>query len=99
MGLELNEKNAKEAYCNALACTAIGAAVNHCEDVLPKTVLLVVPERMHDDYPARLLACAIDIGTNDPYRWSVENKEPTIDAETTFQSLWNDWFITILFEG
>ena len=98
MGLELNEKNLTEAYCKALACTAIGAAVNHCDDLLPKTVLVVVPEEMHDDYPARLLACAIRICNKDPYRWSVENIEPTIDADTTFQSLWNDWFITIIYD-
>lgn len=96
MALELNEENLKEAYCKVLACTGIGAAVSNCDDLLPKKVLVVVPQELHDDYPAKLLACAIKICTDDPYGWTVKNEEPEIAEDTAFQSLYDDWLMGIV---
>lgn len=93
MPLELNESNLKKAFCQVLACTGIGAAIANCDEVLKQNVLVAVPVEMHSDYPARLLACAIKICTNEPYYWSVKEEEPQIDAETTFQSVYEKWFL------
>jgi hypothetical protein len=98
MGRELNEQNAKEAYCTVLAATGIGGAVNNCDDVLPQIVWVVVPADMHEDYPARLLAAAIQICTDEPYEWTVENVEPEIDEESSFQSVYDEWFTLILYD-
>jgi hypothetical protein len=96
MPRELNEENLKEAYCKVIACTGIGAAEDNCDEVFPKLVKVVVPEPMHDDYPAKLLACAINICTNKPYGWVVQNEEPSIGDTTTFQSLWSEWFTHVV---
>ena len=98
MGLDLNEENAKDAYCRVLAATGIGAAVNDCDDILPQIVWVVVPADMHEDYPARLLAAAIQICTDEPYEWTVEDTEPEIDEESTFESVWEEWFTQILYD-
>jgi hypothetical protein len=96
MPRELNEGNLKEAYCKVIASTGVGAAEKNCDDVLPKHVWLVVPEPMHDDYPARLLACANQVCTNEPYGWKVDQTEPEVEDETTFHLLYEDWFKAIV---
>ncbi len=96
MGLGLNEKNLTEAYCKALACTGIGAAVNHCDDLLTKVVLLVVPQDMHDDFPEKLQLCANKICTDESYGWRVDQIKPSVDSETTFKDIFDKWFSQIV---
>ena len=96
MACELNEENLKKAYRETLACTGIGKAINKCDEMLPELVKKVVPEAMHKSYPAQLLACAVKICTNEPYKWTVKNEEPIIDNSTTFEYLWYNWFIYIV---
>lgn len=96
MPRELNEENLKEAYCKVLVCTAIGAADDNCDEVLPKLVKVVVPELMHEDYPARLLACANQVCSNEPYGWIVDQNEPEINDDTTFLVLYKGWFKEIM---
>ena len=93
MAMELNEANLKEAYFKVLECTGIGAA---SEDILPKNVLVTVPQSMHEDFSPKLLGCAINVCANSPFEWTVDNVEPTINADTTFQSLWDDLFTVIV---
>jgi len=96
MALILNEENLKKAYFEVLATTGIGAAVNDGDLLLQKNVLVVVPESMHQDFPARLLGSAIHILAGEPYSWTVQNLEPTIDKDMTFQSLWDEWMTEIV---
>ncbi len=97
MSLELNNENAMKAYCAVLACTGIGAAKNNCDEVLTKTVKVVVPVSTHDDYTARLLACANQVCTDEPYVWRVDQTEPpALTDETVFQNLYDDWFKNII---
>ncbi len=86
----------KEAYCKVIASTGIGAAEDNCDEIFPKLIKVVVPQPMHDDYPAKLLASATEICANEPYSWVVKKEEPTIDENTTFQSLWSDWLARIV---
>lgn len=94
--MTLDEANLKESYFKVLASTGIGAAVNNGELLLPKQVMVIVPESMHNDYPARLLGSAIQICANEPYLWTVKNIEPQVDQDTTFQTLWDQWMIEII---
>jgi hypothetical protein len=96
MPRELNEENLKEAYCKVIACTGIGAAEDNCDEVFPKLVKVVVPQPMHDDYSAKLLACAIKICTNEPYGWRVTEREPDIKDNTSFADLYESWFREIV---
>ena len=98
MKLELNEENAKRAFSEVIAATGIGCAAQDCDALLPEKVLVRVPQDMHADYPGRLLASATRICSRDPYGWSVEDQEPTIDACTTFQSLRDLWFLKIIYD-
>ncbi len=96
MAMELNEANLKKAYFKVLECTGLGAAARADDVLLSKNVMVTVPESMHEDYAARLLGCAIKVCADAPYEWTVENKEPAIDKDTTFQSLWDNWIIEII---
>ena len=95
MSTPLNEENLKQAFYKVLQCTGIGGAD---AQMLSKRVWVVVPEDMHDDYPARLLGCANHVCATDPYDWTVENTEPEIGEETTFQSLYDDWLSEIVYD-
>lgn len=99
MARELNEQNLKEAYCKVLACTDIGAAESNCDGLFPKLVKVVVPQSMHKDFPARVLACAINVCAGDPYGWNVKHREPEIGDDTTFGILYETWFKKIVWRG
>ena len=96
MAMTLNEANLKKAYFKVIECTGFGAAAKDGETLLPKNVLVTVPESMHEDYAAKLLGCAIKVCANEPYEWTVKNEEPAIDKDTTFQSLWDNWITEII---
>lgn len=97
MAMVLNEANLKEAYFKVLECTGLGAADSNGEDLLlPKNVLVTIPQSKHEDYAAELLGCAVKVCANEPYEWTVKNEEPNIDVDTTFQSLWDNWFTEII---
>lgn len=92
MSSEFNEENLKEAYCKVVACTGIGAVDKNCQDVLEKQVKVAVPESMHEDYPARILGCANQVCTTEPYLWRVTQREPVIEDDTTFDEIFKNWF-------
>lgn len=98
MARELNELNRREAYCKVLVCTGIGAAgtPEGCKDLMDKIVWVVVPESMHESFPAKLIACTVQICTDEPYEWKVINEEPEITENTTFEKLYQEWFKEIL---
>ena len=98
MKIPLNEESAKKAFGEVIACTGIGSADEGCDALLPEKVLVRVPHSMHSDYPARLLAGAIKVCSHDPYGWCVDQQEPTLADTTTFQSLWDDWFLKIIYD-
>lgn len=91
-----SEKKLKEAFCKALACTGIGAADTHCDEVLTKNVKKTVPESMHADYPVRILGCVTKVCTGEPYKWRVDQKVPNISDTATFQELFDGWFKDIV---
>ena len=96
MAMTLNKANLKEAYFKVIECTGFGAAAKDGEALLPKNILVTVPKSMHEDYASRLLGCTINVCANEPYEWTVKNEEPTIDEDTTFQSLWDNWITEII---
>ncbi|MFQ5604468.1 MAG: hypothetical protein ACE5HS_14455 [bacterium] len=96
MALEQTPENLKKAYCESLACTGIGAAVNHCDGLFPQEVLVVVPQDQHDDYPEKLLLCVNQVCTKEPYVWTVDQIQPVINAGATFQDLFDNWFNEII---
>lgn len=96
MAKELNGANALEAYCGVIACTGVGAAASNCSVVLPKIIKVTVPQEEHDTYPERLLECAKQICAGEPYGWSVEDKTPSVEDDTTFQDLFDEWFKEIV---
>jgi len=98
MPLPLTEENAEKGFCAVLACTGIGAATDNCDSIRKELIRKIVPESMLDTYSARLLACANTVCGNEPYRWTVVKEEPAIEDKTTFDDLWNGWFIHIVFE-
>ena len=95
--MTLNEANLKKAYFEVIACTGIGAAVNDGEALLVEKCF---SDGTRSDatriFPHRLLGCAIQVCASEPYLWTVQNIEPTIDQDTTFQSLWDHWIIEIV---
>lgn len=97
MPREVNEKNLKEAFCKAIAKTGVGAAENDCDKVISELVNVTVPEFMHRDYPVKLKAAVVFICTSEPYGWTVNDETPTIDDDTTFGSLYEDWLKKIIF--
>jgi len=96
MAMTLNEDNLKEAYFKVIKCSGFGAAEKEGEALFPKKVLVSIPEAMHEDIAARFLGCVTRVCVNTPYNWTVENNEPTVDEDTTFKSLWDDWFAEII---
>jgi hypothetical protein len=96
MPQEYTYENLKKAFCEVLACTGIGAAVNNCESLLDEKVRKVVPEIEHGDYPAKLLKCAFEICTGFKYDWTVNNVVPVVDDTTTFRYLLDKWFLFIV---
>jgi hypothetical protein len=97
MKLELSEQNARRAFGEVVEATGIGCAAKDCDALLPEKVLVRVPQAMHADFPARLLASVTHVCGDEPYGWSVESQEPIIDVSTTFQSLLDDWFLKIIY--
>ncbi len=96
MSRELTEENLKEAYSKALGKVGIGAAQHDCDALMEKTVLVVVPQDMHDDFPERLLEAVTTVCTDEPYDWVVVDSEPEIKENTTFEDLFNDWFTFVI---
>ncbi len=97
MARELNEPNLKEAFFKMLGSTAIGKAESpNREELLGEKVKKAVPKSMCDTYPARLLASARQVCTNEPYVWRVDSIEPEIDDTTTFGILYTVWFRMIV---
>jgi hypothetical protein len=97
MPLSINESNLNKAYRSVLACTGIGAATKDSAELLDEIVLVTVPVEMQDDYSPKLLACAVKICCGEPYRWTFREKKPRIEAETTFRSLYDEWFLDNVF--
>ena len=97
MAKDLNEENLKEAFFKVLVCTSIGQAESSKrEELLNVNVKKSVPESMHESYSSKLLGCAIKICVDNPYVWQVTHKEPTISENTTFGTLYESWFIRIV---
>jgi len=96
MAREINEENAREAICRVLSCIGIGAAEENCEEMFERNTLVAVPAAMHNDLPDRLLGCAVNVCTDEPFEWTVEQTAPEIDEETTFEHLYQDWFVQII---
>lgn len=96
MPKELNEANAKEAFLKVVESTGIGAAASNPDGLMAEKVKVAVPQDMHDGYPARLLASANNVCTNEPYGWRVTQQEPNIENSTIFSDLYLDWFQDIV---
>lgn len=96
MSLQKTEENLKKAYCAVLACTGIGSATTHCEDLFPTVVWIVVPIAEQPDYPDRLSLCTHQICENEPYYWDVDDGLPVIGDDTTFEVLYSEWFKNII---
>ena len=94
MSLPLTEDNVRKACCQVIACTGVGAAADsECDLLLDNRVWVVVPVAMHDDYPSRLLACAIKVCGSEPYGWKVDRMEPHITGDTTFRDICEVWLM------
>jgi hypothetical protein len=96
MSLAFTEESLKKAFCDTVACTNIGAATQGPDALFPKLVKVVVPLDMHDGYSTRLLGSANQICGNDPYGWNVDQLEPTVGDDTTFEMLYENWFKGII---
>jgi hypothetical protein len=96
MSLTYSEENLKKAFADTIAGTNIGAATQGPDALFPKLVKVVVPLDMHDGYPSRLLGSANQICCKDPYGWSIDQREPTVADDTTFEMLYENWFKVII---
>jgi len=90
------EENLKKAFCKMLSCMGIGAAEADCESLFHKVIKVIVPGSMHNDLPNRLLSSANSVCTKEPFYWRVDQKLPHIFEDTTFQEIFNNWFIKIV---
>ncbi len=96
MAADFSDNNLTEAFCKCVACTDFGDfasnGLNHFDD----NVLVSIPAEMQDNFPERLLQCAIEICTKEPYLWGVNGDEPVINKDTLFKDLFNEWFKNLL---
>lgn len=90
------EEKLYEAYCKIVACTGVGAFIACEKENFEKVILISIPENMHSEFSSNLLQCAINICTNEPYYWQVDNKQPEINSNTTYKDLYNNWFLEII---
>lgn len=93
---ELTPANRLKAYAAVLDALGMGATAQGCAALMPMKVLHSVPSKMHSDLPHRLLAAATAVCCAPPYSWGIKRIEPTIDQGTTFQSLFDEWFVSLI---
>jgi len=86
MSANFSEENLIEAFCRIVAATGFGEFENDCKAYLDKIILVTIPENLQTNFPEKLLQSAILICTKSPYSWQVNNAEPSIDANTTFNN-------------
>ena len=91
MPMELTVENLKKAYLETLKSTGIGAVESNSDGVLAEKVKKAIPLEKQDTYPEVLLEAAKRICTREPYGWIVRDELPSIDDNTSFQMLFDDW--------
>ena len=70
--------------------------IEDCEALFEKRVWAVVPESLHEDYPNRLLACAVKVCASEPFGWTVDRTEPEISSDTTFRQICELWLMKVV---
>lgn len=81
----------KNAFANML--DLIGFNANEIMTNMSQKVLVLVPTEKRDNIADELLLCMGKVCSTAPYDWDIKDTVPNIQDSTTFEDLFNGWFI------